>query len=1049
MRKLYLLIIAIALSAGHLLAQRTITGKVTDDKGIPLPNVSVIVKGSTTGTTTKADGTYSITVPADAKALIFSSVDMTTLEMGISASSVIDVNLRAEDRTMSEVIVVGYGTQRRREVTGAIASVKGAAVAEKPIQSFEQALGGRAAGLQVTIPHGVLNAPPVIRVRGTNSISLSSFPLIVVDGMPVPSGDASATAAAGNALASINPNDIESIEIAKDAAASAIYGSRAANGIVFITTKKGKSGRPRVSYSGNAGWTNAYGIPKVLNAWQYTELKNRALDNNPALNPLMQFNLALDANGNTINTNWADYVYRTGFSHMHNLSISGGNDNTTYYFSAGYTDQEGMLRKNTFNRKNALFNLESRINKVLTAGGKISYSNELNTAATSSGSLPGEAFNTTGLGRIVLVNAPNISPYKNDGTYNIIPQNIVGPMNNVLNVTTPGASQVGFYNPVTVLDLNRSNSENNHIQTSLYVQLKPVSWLTLRTQYGIDYLITDNETFASPVHGDGFAATGSASSTVGKNKRWTWNNTVQFDKTIATNHSVSALVGQEQDRRTFVGFGLNRQQISDPVYQIIQAGWGLNNNSGLGFGENYLLSYFGRLNYDFKKKYFLSANVRQDEYSAFPDKSEIFWGASAGWEVAKEAFWESAGLDDLFNSFRFRGSFGKVGNIGGIGDFPTFSTYGSGLYGGLPTLIFNSAGNPELQWETSTKTDVGLNFGMFRDRLRTEFAWYNNDIKDLILNVPQAPSTGLPSSVPTNVGTMYNKGIELTIEGTPLRTKNFTWNSSFNITTNKNKVTSLAPGLNEVLTSTSGLETVSRTAVGHPLGMIWVVRSAGVDPASGRRIFLNNLGNPVFYQFFAPAGQFNYSNPDGTLHRNITQAADAVMYGNVLPTKFGGWDNTFRFMDFDVNVLLTYAFGFDVYYGTHAGLHDQRFWNNAVDMLTSWQKPGDITNIPKPVYNDNVSNGSGLPISYNVFKGDYVKVKTATIGYNFPAKILGKMKASSARLYVSGQNLFIISDYPGPDPEVSSNGNGTTNQGIDRNTVANARVFLVGFNISF
>jgi hypothetical protein len=296
---------------------------------------------------------------------------------------------------------------------------------------------------------------------------------------------------------------------------------------------------------------------------------------------------------------------------------------------------------------------------------------------------------------------------------------------------------------------------------------------------------------------------------------------------------------------------------------------------------------------------------------------------------------------------------------------------------------------------------------------------------------------------------MYNKGIELSIDGTPIRTKNFTWTSSFNITTNKNKVTSLAPGLSEILTSTSGLETVSRTAVDHPLGMIWVVRAAGVDAASGRRILLNGSGNPVYYQFYAAPGQFNFSNPDGTLHRNITQAADAVMFANVLPQQFGGWDNTFRFMDFDLNVLMTYQLGFSVYYGTNAGLHDQRFWNNAVDMLTAWQKPGDITNIPKPVYNDNVSNGSGLPMSYNVFKGDFVKVKSVGIGYNFPTKILSRIKASTARFYVNGQNLFIISDYPGPDPEVSSNGNGTTNQGIDRNTVANARTIVVGLNISF
>jgi len=1055
MRKQLLLLSGFVLCSIIALAQRTITGKITDDKGIAIANASVIVKGTTSGTTSKADGSYSLTVPRNSKSLIFSSVDMTTVEKVIGSSSEIDVTMTIESKDIQEVVVVGYGTQRRKEVTGSLSNVKGAAIANKPIQSFDQALAGRATGVQITVPNGVLNAPPVFRIRGTNSISLSSYPLIVVDGVPTPTGDASGTSAAGNALASINPNDIESIDVAKDAAATAIYGSRAANGVVYITTKKGKPGKAKVTYSGNASWTKAYGIPEVLNAQEYTDYKNSALANNPSLSPLMKFNLAQDAAGKTIDTRWSDYVYRTGFSQTHNIGVSGGNDNTTYYMGAGFTDQEGMLKRNNFVRKNILFNVDSRINSVVTIGGKMAYSNEFNKAASTSGSLPGEGFATAGLGRIVLVNAPNVSPYKNDGSYNIIPQNIVGPMNNVLNVTSPGASQVGFYNPVVLLDLNRSNSENNHIQSNVYFQLKPVKWLTLKTIYGIDYLLVDNETFASPVHGDGFASTGSASSWIGKSKRWTWTNTAQFDYTFNSNHTLSALIGQEQDRRTVVGFGINRQQISDPVYQVIQAGWRLNNTAGLNYGENYLLSEFGRINYDFKKKYFLTANLRRDEYSAFADKSEIFWGASAGWAVDKENFWQDLGMNKVFTNMKFRGSFGKVGNVNGIGDYPTFSTFGSGLYGGNPTLIFGQAGNPTLQWETSTKTDVGVNFGILKDRVVVDFSWYNNDIKDLILNVPQAPSTGLPSSVPSNVGTMYNKGLELSITGIPFKTKDFTWTSTLNYSTNKNKVNSLAPGLTEILTATSGLETVSRTAVGSPVGMIWVVRNGGVDPGTGRRILINSVGNKVLYQFYAPAGQFNYSNPDGTKYTSpkgsttVTQAEDGVMVGNTNPKQFGGWENNFRYKNFELNVLLTYQFGYYVYYGTNAGLHDQRFWNNAKDVLTAWKKPGDITTVPRPVFNDNISNGSGLPMSYNVFKGDFVKIKDVSIGYNFPTSILSRANIASARFYVSGQNLHIFTKYPGPDPEVSSNGNGNTNQGIDRNTVANARTIVVGINIGF
>jgi TonB-dependent starch-binding outer membrane protein SusC len=1060
MRKQLLLLTGFVLCSIVALAQRTITGKVTDDKGTPVANVSVIVKGTTSGTTTKPDGSFSLVVPANGRALIFSAVDMTTTEVAIGTQNEITISLRAEDKTLTEVVVTGYGTQRRKDLTANISTVKGAAVANKPIQSFEQALAGRATGVQITVPNGVLNTPPVFRIRGTNSISLSSYPLIVVDGVPSPTGDFSSTSAAGNALASINPNDIESIDIAKDASATAVYGSRAANGVVFITTKKGRAGKAKVSYNTSVSWTQPYGLPDVMNAEEYTNYKNMAAANNPAINSTnpaaagyTKFALATDANGRTIDTRWFDYVYQTGFSHDHNVNISGGNDATTYYFSTGFSDQEGILKKNEFIRKNILFNVDSRVNNWFTVGGKISYSNEKNLAANSSGSLPGEGFATAGLGRIPLVTAPNVAPYKNDGSYNIEnpAANSVGRMNNSVTV--------GFYNPVVVLDLNRQNSESNHIQSNIYLQVKPVKWLTLRTMYGVDYLFVDNESFLNPIHGDGFSATGSASSTFGKFKRWVWTNTAQFDNTFSEKHNVSLLIGSEQDRRTNEGFGLNRQTLSDPAFNVIQAGWVTPNTSGLAYGENYLLSYFGRLNYDFKKKYFFTVNGRIDEYSALASKRHTFYGVSGGWEISKEKFWETSGIANVFNNFRIRSSFGTVGNTSGIGDYVIYSSYGSGLYGGLPTLQFNFAGNPNLQWETSEKFDLGINFGMLKDRLQVEATYYKNDISDLILNVPQAPSTGLPNAIPTNVGTMYNKGFEFGITANPFRGKDFNWTSTLNITTNKNEVTSLAPGITEILTATSGLETVSRTAVGYSLGYLWLVRNGGVDPQTGRRILLNKAGQQVLYSFYqnTGAGIYNWINPDGTRYSEpgqpvgvgVTQAKDGVMFGNTIPKAYGGWDNTFRYKNFDLNVLLTYQLGFWVYYGTWAGLHDQRFWNNHRDVLKAWSKPGDIATVPKPMYGDNVSNGSALPMSYNAFKGDFVKVKNVTLAYNIPARVANKAKLASARLYVAGQNLWIITDYPGPDPEVSSNGNGNTNQGIDRNTIANGRNFVIGLNVTF
>lgn len=1054
MRKFFLTLSAILCLLISAMSQRTITGKVFNSDGTPLQGATVEASDKS-ATVTSEDGSYKLKVGAGARYLLFTLSEYASEQLAIGTKTVLNVSLTSNQKNLQEVVVVGYGTQKRKEITGSLASVKGSDVASKPIQSFEQALAGRAAGVQITIPNGVLNTPPVFRIRGTNSISLSSYPLIVVDGVPSFTGDFSSTSSAGNALASINPNDIESIDIAKDAAATAIYGSRAANGVVYITTKKGKPGKARISYNGSVGWTNVYGIPKELDAFQYTDYKNLAASNNGGVNSsnptgsgYVHFALTNGPDGQPINTNWADVVYRKGITQDHNVNVSGGSESTSYYFSAGYTNQQGILRKNDFVRKNVLFNIDSKPNKYFNIGGKISFSNEKNLAANPSGSLSGEAFGTAGLGRTVVVNSPNVSPYNNDGSYNISGSNVVGPMSNSI-------AQVGFYNPVVAFDLNRQNSETNHIQSNVYIQVKPLKWVTLRTSYGIDYILVDNDIFQNPIHGDGASATGTATSTFAKYKRYVWTNTAQFDYTFASKHTVSLLAGNEQQRGTNVGFGLNRTGLSDPANIVIQGGFINNNPSGAALGENYLLSYFGRLKYDFNKKYFVEGNLRQDEASQLGIKKGTFWGVSGGWEIANEGFWQSAGMNSIFNSFRLKGSYGKVGNISGIGDFATYSTFGSGLYGGNPTLSFNQAGNPVLQWESSTKTDVGFVFSSLGNRLSGEVEYYKNNIDHLILNVPQSPSAGLPTSVPTNVGTMYNKGIELTLNATPIQNKKFSWNTSFNFTTNKNMVTALAPGLKEIQTATSTLETVNKTLPEYSLGYLFVVRSNGVDAATGKRIFINSQGKEVLYQFFAPAGEFNWTNRDGTKYVSptggtaITQAADGVLYANTDPKQYGGWNNTFRYGNFELSALLTYQMGFNIYYGSNAGLHDQRFWNNAVDVLNHWSKPGDVTNIPKPLYLDNVSNGSAIAMDINVFKGDFVKLKNVSLAYDLPKNFIGKAHISSARFYISGQNLAIKTKYPGPDPEVSSNGNGNNSQGVDRNTIGNARTFTLGVNIGF
>ena len=1043
----------------------TVSGRVTSsDDGSGLPGVSVQVRGTTRGTTTDVQGNYSLGIPANGN-LVFSFIGFTTQQIDVNNRSTINVSLGGDSQQLNEVVVIGYGTQTRRDATGSIGSIKGTVLADKPVQSFESGLAGRTAGVQISVPNGVLNNPPVFRIRGTNSISLSSYPLIVVDGVPTYTGDLGSTNAPANPLASINPNDIESIDVAKDAAATAIYGSRAANGVVFVTTKRGKSGKARISYDGWYGVSEAYRLPELLNASEYIAYKSQAAANNPGTAPgatsAVRFTQTNDPSGNPVDTRWYDYVYRKGLSHSHNLNVSGGSENTNYYFSLGYTGQQGIIKKNDFNRFNALLNVDSKVGKMFSIGGKLSFSNEKNLSSSSSGSLSGEAFSTSGLGRIGMVLPPILSPYNNDGSYNVN-GSAIGYANNIT------GTAISYPNPIPSLDLNRSNTENNHIQANAYVQFKPVNWITLKSQFGIDYLLIDNDIFYAPISSEGYSNNGQAISVAGNYKTWLWTNTAQFDRSFKGIHNFSLLIGQEQQRRTTRAYGLNRLGLSDPDYTVVQAGYTTTNTSGLSYGENYLLSGFGRLNYNYKEKYLLSGNVRQDEYSALGEKKGIFFGASAGWEIAQEGFWKSAGIDKLFSSFKIRGSYGKVGNIAGIGDYTPYSTFASSLYGGLPTLYFSAVGNPNLRWETSKKTDVGVQFGLLNERLTGEVAYYYNDIDNLILNVAQAPSAGLPSNPPQNIGTMYNKGLEVSLNARVVNTKNFQWSSNFNITFNKNEVTSLAPGLSSIQYSTSGNEVTNQTMPGYSLGYLYVIRTNGVDPSTGKRIFVNSAGQNVYYQYALPANnatvdaslrQYNYSTtPDGrtryvnaTGGTSITQAADAVMYANAIPKVYGGFDNNFKFMNFDLGVLLTYQLGFNVYYGTNAGIHDQRFWNNAKDVLTdAWQKEGDAgKKYAKPVFNDNVSNGSAMPLDINVFKGDFLKVRNITLGYTLPANLLSGARVASLRVYVSGQNLAVLTKYPGPDPEVSSNGNSTSGQGVDRNTVANARTYTVGLRIGF
>jgi TonB-dependent starch-binding outer membrane protein SusC len=1039
---------------------KTITGKVTDEKGAPLSGVSVQVKGSNTGTSTGEDGSYTISVAPDARTLVFSFVDRERREVNIGAQTQISLSLLPNDRSLQEVVVVGYGTQRRTELTGNISTISGAKLRDQPVQSFDQALSGRAAGVNINIPNGVIGSAPVIRVRGVNSISLSSSPLIVIDGVPAFSGDFGGTSTSNNVLSDLNPADIESIEVLKDAASAAIYGSRASAGVVLITTKKGKGGRAKVAYDSWAGWTKAYNLIEVLNAQEFTNLKNEGLNNagTPPNGTTRGFYLTNDAAGNPISTRWYDHIYRTGFSHNHNLSVSGANDNTNYYFSAGYTDQQGMFRNNDYNRISGRFTLNHKVSEWLNVGGTFSYAASQNQGLSTGSN--GASFNTGGAARLGIVLAPNVAPYNNDGTYNLSGNNTIGLMNN--------KSALNFYNPVYLLNNNRFFSRNERILANVYGQINLLKGLSFKTLYGIDNLTVQNEDYRSALHGDGVQFAGAIQNTIQRPRRWNWQNVLNFNTSLANKHNISAIAGIEQQYTLTDRWGADRRISTDPQFNTFQGGFADIALPTLPFipilSENFLQSYFGRVNYDFDKRYLFSFNIRRDGNSAFAQKWGTFYGGSAGWAISEEAFWKASSLANAISTLRLRGSFGEVGNYSGINDFPYQGFYASGLNGAFPAIWYTQVFNPNLTWEKSRKLDVGINLGFLNNRFTLDVAYYRNNISNMVLFEPAAPSRGIPApvgipsnSILSNVGSMVNKGVEISLGGTIIQGREFSWNSNFNITTLQNSITALSNNNADVLIATGGLEQVSMLRVGQSIGSFYVVQTEGVNPDNGQRIFVLRDGTRVQYNHAAPVASRWTKVSDGSVSRPASQAADGVLIGPALPKWFGGFDNTFRWKGLDLNVLLYFSGGNYVYNGSKAGLHDNRNWNNAKDALNRWTKPGDNAQWPRVVFNDNISNGSSFPISNNVEKGDFLKVRNIALGYTLPRSWTQRARISSVRIYVAALNALTFTKYSGFDPEIQSNtGAAVANEqvvngapSVDRNAAPLSRTFNVGINIGF
>lgn len=1050
MTKIYATIIGLLLLASTVKAQsRVVSGRVTSaEDQSALPGVNVVIKGTTTGTMTDIDGNYRLEVLGEADVLVFSFIGLVSQEVSTQGKSQVNVSMAIDVKELNEVVVVGYGTQQKRDLTGSISSVNGKDIVNTPVQSFDQSLQGRSAGVNVSSPNGALNNPPVIRIRGINSINLSSFPLVVIDGVPTYTDNISTNSAPFNPLASVNPADIESVDVLKDASATAIYGSRASAGVILITTKKGNKGGLKVNYDSWISWTDkARNNIKITGAEDFMVLKNEGLVNAglpPAYFP------TLDANGNTIDTDWGKYFFQKGgFSHSNALSFSGGSDKTNYYLSIGYTDQQGFVKLNEFERLQGRARVDQKLFKTFTVGTNISFSNTETTSANS-GSVQGQTGDFANGPRLALNLDPNIGPYNNDGSYNIGTGGAIGQMNNLR--ASP------FPNLVISMDNDRFSTIGSQIQASAYANWEVLKGLNLRTQFGIDRLSLTDEAYENPLQNPGFAVGGRAVSIQRLNTRWNWQNTAQYDFQVAGNHNISILAGGEQQYTQVNRWGMARTNQSDPFFTNALGNF-VNTipnqdqaarNIAIA-GENYLISYFGRVNYDFNKKYFATFNFRRDGYSAFAvgNKWGNFYGGSLGYSISEENYWKNSSLSNKINYLKLRTSYGLVGNNQGINDFASLQTYAGGLYGDQATLYFYRAGNTELSWEKSKKFDVGFSTGLLDDRINAEFAYYKNDVDGLILNVPQSPSKGVPNPenanvIPQNVGSMRNTGIELTLKATAIRKQDFSWIISANITTLKNEVLSLDGDNQQILSA----ENVIR--VGESVSSLWAVPTLGVNPDNGRRLFQKADGTVVQYDLSAPSSQRWTRVSDGGAVTAVNAQADGRIQGPTLPRWYGGFDNTFKFKNWDLGLFVQYSGGNYIMNGTKAGLRDQRFFNFSTDVLDRWTPANTGGSIPRLVFGDNISNGgAALPISENIEKADFLRMRNISLGYTFSPALLSRLNITSARVYGQVQNAFIITGYEGFDPEISVNGNSNLAPGIDRNAIGQARTISIGVNIGF
>ncbi|HMO62522.1 MAG TPA: TonB-dependent receptor [Ferruginibacter sp.] len=1036
MRKIAQLFFVLVLASSSALAQnKTVTGKVTDERNnTPLAGVSVTVKGSQAGTTTGSDGSFSLSVPATTKSLLFSSVNYVAQEISLGNKAEIIVRLISEEKALSEIVVVGYGTQRRKSVTSAIGKIDPEPITNLVTPSIDRQLGGRTAGIQVTSPSGLVNETPRIRVRGVNSINGARGPLIVLDGVPMVDGGFSSVANT-NALTDINPADIESLEVLKDGSATAIYGSRASNGVILITTKKGKSGKSNVVYSNNFGFSNPYKKFDLLNAQEFVTISNEKFRN--AGNPDQAF-----MNSDNTNTDWQSYVYRkNAMAQTHNISIDGGNDRTTFFFSVNYTDQEGMVITNKVKRYGIRANLDHKVNKWFKITNNITLSRtEDNDQNTGTNALSGAVANSMRALPNVRIFNPDLPQF---GGYNVLPDGSALGRDANLRTIENNYTNIAF-----VLDNNKYNSTKHRIINNFAIELKPVSWLTYTSRANIDYYNGFDFQSLDSRHGDGRSSGGIVYNQSLNNLRWVFQNYINANKSFG-DHNLFVTAGTEVQNEEFKRFHGQGTTISDLFFlqeNLISNSYVNQFSGGLYQKGPGFVSYFGRLNYDFGNKYFLQFSFRRDGLSRFAQDKRFgnFPGVSAGWRLSEEDLWKNSNISKTISDFKIRGSWARVGNdqiAGGL--FPFSSLYGIRPYGSASGIALAQLGNPALSWETQDKLDIGADIAFLNDRFNLTFDWFSNKNNGLVLAAPLPVSFGVPlNQIYQNIGNMESRGFEISLGGKIIQTPNFSWDVNVNYTKVTNNVNALY--LNQDVVTPYNI-----LSVGQPINALFGYDFAGVNSGNGNPMYRKIDGTLIQGDIATSTYYTVIKEDDPTLGTQTTLAAtDKKLLGNVLPTWFGGISSDLRYKDFSVNMLWRYSGGNYIFNETKGtSLLTQGFTNNGKVILNRWQNPGDITDVPKLWYGrDNFTNLQNNANSRFVEKGDFIRLENLQIAYSVNKKALGSIlngNIKSLRFFVQGQNLLVFTGYTGIDPE------NITENGIDLNTVPRPRVISGGLSIGF